>query len=233
MLLPLSNNFITQKIYLLSDKLRNLKWKKRLQKARVDGAEKIFTFTTISELRALYNLALQCPQGAIALEIGSYLGASTCFIGAGLREVNGHLFCVDTWNNETMPEGEQNTFAEFQKNTAGVKELITAVRKKSEELDTSDIKVPLNFVFIDGDHSYKAAKHDFEKVSPWIVEGGIIAFHDCTYYESVSRVLGEVMATGGWQIGGNVDSLVWLRKVGKKHFSFPNPMNVEVLSEVV
>jgi hypothetical protein len=30
------------------------------------------------------------------------------------------------------------------------------------------------------------------------------------------------MATGGWQIGGNVDSLVWLRKVANISHRFPN-----------
>ena len=54
-------------------------------------------------------------------------------------------------------------------------------------------------------------------------DGGYLAFHDCTYFESVSRVLGEVLASGMWQLAGNVDSLVWLRRIGGA-YGFPNPM---------
>ena len=36
----------------------------------------------------------------------------------------------------------------------------------------------LDFLFIDGDHSYEGVKRDFEMYSPLVRKGGIIAFHD-------------------------------------------------------
>ncbi len=36
----------------------------------------------------------------------------------------------------------------------------------------------LDFLFIDGDHSYNGVKMDFEMYSPLVKKGGIIAFHD-------------------------------------------------------
>jgi predicted O-methyltransferase YrrM len=36
----------------------------------------------------------------------------------------------------------------------------------------------LDFLFIDGDHSYEGVKRDFELYSPLVRQGGIIAFHD-------------------------------------------------------
>ena len=36
----------------------------------------------------------------------------------------------------------------------------------------------LDFLFIDGDHSYEGVKRDFEMYAPLVREGGIIAFHD-------------------------------------------------------
>ncbi|MGC8981860.1 MAG: class I SAM-dependent methyltransferase [Minisyncoccia bacterium] len=38
----------------------------------------------------------------------------------------------------------------------------------------------LDFLFIDGDHSYEGVKKDFEMYSPLVKKGGIIAFHDIT-----------------------------------------------------
>lgn len=184
-----------------------------LKQTDAANTDAIFTFTNKRELRALYNLASACPHGAVALEIGAYLGASSCYLAAGLARVNGHLFCVDTWHNETMPDGERDTFTEFQKNTSGVRHRITTIRKKSDEISDRDIRVPLNLVFIDGDHSYAAVKSDFDCVRQWLAPDGIIAFHDFSApdFEGVSRVVGEALASGKWIIAGCVDSLVWLK----------------------
>ncbi|MCS7366302.1 MAG: class I SAM-dependent methyltransferase [archaeon YNP-WB-062] len=36
----------------------------------------------------------------------------------------------------------------------------------------------MDFLFIDGDHTYEGVKKDFEMYSPLVRGGGIIAFHD-------------------------------------------------------
>lgn len=36
----------------------------------------------------------------------------------------------------------------------------------------------IDFLFIDGDHSYEGAKNDFEMYAPLVKAGGIIGFHD-------------------------------------------------------
>jgi predicted O-methyltransferase YrrM len=38
--------------------------------------------------------------------------------------------------------------------------------------------VPVDFLFIDGDHTYQGVKKDFELYSPLVRKGGVIAFHD-------------------------------------------------------
>jgi cephalosporin hydroxylase len=37
---------------------------------------------------------------------------------------------------------------------------------------------PVDFMFIDGDHSYDGVKRDFEMYSPLVRPGGLVAFHD-------------------------------------------------------
>lgn len=37
---------------------------------------------------------------------------------------------------------------------------------------------PIDFLFIDGDHTYKGVKKDWEMYSPLVADGGMIAFHD-------------------------------------------------------
>lgn len=196
----------------LKSRTEDLVVRKHLKCIGLHHAEKIFTYTTKQELQALLDLALMCPMNAKALEIGSHLGASTCYLAAGLATKDGHLYCVDTWQNETMPEGESDTLKEFQANTENVKGLLTLCRKRSGELSAGDISLPLDLVFIDGDHSYEAAKEDFERVAPWIADTGIIAFHDCLYFEGVSRVIGEALASGRWVMAGHVHNLFWIKR---------------------
>jgi len=47
----------------------------------------------------------------------------------------------------------------------------------------------LDFLFIDGDHTYEGVKHDFEMYSPLVRKGGLVAFHDiCGHHVGVSEV---------------------------------------------
>jgi len=47
---------------------------------------------------------------------------------------------------------------------------------------------PVDFLFIDGDHSYEGVKKDFEMYSPLVKRGGIIAFHDICIHSPDSDV---------------------------------------------
>jgi predicted O-methyltransferase YrrM len=180
--------------------------------ATLERAKGIPTFTTQEELHALRLLAMQCPEGAYALEIGSYLGASTCYLAASLVRRKGKLICVDTWANETMPEGTRDTFAEFQRNTAGVSSIITTLRKRSDSIEAAELPSSIALAFIDGDHSYDAVKGDVKLLAPRLAEDGVLAFHDIYHFEGVSRVVGELLMSGNWKSAGQISNLIWLKK---------------------
>jgi predicted O-methyltransferase YrrM len=191
-----------------------------LRQRGLAGAYKIPTFTAREELEALFELAHDCPPDAHALEVGSYLGASTCFLAAGLRGMNASLVCIDTWQNETMPDGVRDTFSIFEKNIAAVRNQLTIIRKSSGEvtaLDLGDRK--FDIIFLDGDHSYKQTRADFDLVSDLVTPDGVLAFHDSQFFEGVSRVIGEALASGRWQIAGNVGNLFWIKRANFAHQS--------------
>ena len=210
--LPISLKIARRLSHWISKNAEATYMRRSLHYVGVQQGDAVYSFTTKAELNALYTLALACPVGADVLEIGSYLGASTCYIAAGLSHGDGHLFCVDTWQNETMPDGIRDTFTEFQENTAVFKDMLTLLRKRSDEIASNDIPAALHLVFIDGDHSYDACRHDFHMVTPWLSEDGTIAFHDSNNYSGVSRVIGEALATGKWSVAGHVGSLLWMRR---------------------
>ena len=50
----------------------------------------------------------------------------------------------------------------------------------------------LDFLLIDGDHSYEGVKSDFEMYGPLVKSPGMIAFHDIDYVPDVRRLWDEV-----------------------------------------
>src|SRR5262249_30983640 len=133
---------------------------------RAAGAPRleVSTFTSKYELAALLRLSMQVPPGVAGLEIGSYLGASARYLIAGLSRHGSMLYCVDTWNNETMPDGIRDTLAEFKRNVGPLLRWAHLVRKNSAELTRADVQAPIGLVFIDGDHSYEMARRDFDVI---------------------------------------------------------------------
>ena len=195
-----------------ADFLDGMLFERSLKAQGLAHARAIPSWTGPRELRALYDLAAAAPPNANVIEIGAYLGASSCYLAAGLARNGGRLFCVDTWNNETMPDGERDTFAEFARNTRPAGDRIATIRKRSTELRDSDVALPIHLAFIDGDHAYDAVRRDFAVVSRWLAPSGIIAFHDFgdANFPGVTRVVGEALASGGWLQLGFVRTLVWI-----------------------
>jgi len=191
---------IAYKIYRYANVKRHLKelainyrYRKLINSIKeLQTADKIFTHLTKEEKLLLYNLASKVRDG-YALEIGSYLGASACFISAGLKG-SSKLICVDTWKNDAMSEGPRDTYEEFVKNTKNFSEKIIMVRGFSFNVveDVKRITNAIDLLFIDGDHSYQAVKKDVELYFPLLKKGGAIIFHDIGWAEGVKKVVEEI-----------------------------------------
>jgi len=148
---------------------------------------------TFNEKLLLYKLSKKTE--GVFVEIGSYLGASSCFIAHGIKASCkfSKLYCIDTWKNDAMSEEKTDTFGDFLKNTHNYKDIIIPVREKSdkavsriqEEIDSID------FLFIDADHSYEGVFSDWSLYSPLLKSGSIVIFHDYGWSEGVKRVVEE------------------------------------------
>jgi predicted O-methyltransferase YrrM len=151
---------------------------------------RIFTHLTPREKHKILSLAGKC-RGHSYVEIGSYIGASSCFICTGINKSGcGVLYCVDTWQNEGMSEGGRDTFDDFRRNTAKYEKFIVELRGTSHEI-AKDFDKKVDFLFIDGDHSYEGVKSDVEDWFPKLNNGAIVIFHDIGWAEGVQRVVQE------------------------------------------
>ena len=154
---------------------------------------KIATHLSPDEKIALYRLSKELNSKPVAVEIGSYLGASSCFIASGVMRSGGLLCCIDTWQNETMPDGERDTYSEFYNNTFQYRDIIKPLRGRSDKVidDFRKFNRSIDLLFIDGDHSYEGCKADWDLYSPFLRKGSIVVFHDTGWAEGVNQVIAE------------------------------------------
>jgi predicted O-methyltransferase YrrM len=142
---------------------------------------------THEEGETLYRLAKACTGRGVIVEIGSWRGKSTTCLGLGSKAGN-HVpvYALD-------PHAE-HTFADFRRNieAAGISDLVRPVPGRSQEL-AAGFEEPIELLFIDGAHQYELVREDFDRWVPKVVEGGVVAMHDTTWFEGPKRVADELI----------------------------------------
>jgi len=151
-------------------------------------------FLDEEEGEALYKIALEASKIGPCLEIGSYCGKSSVYLGTACRENNGILFSIDHHRgSEEQQPGEEyfdpelfdpetgriDTFKEFRKTIekAGLEETIVAMVCRSE-VASRLWATPVSLVFIDGGHSYETASMDYRSWARHIIPHGYLLIHD-------------------------------------------------------
>jgi predicted O-methyltransferase YrrM len=147
----------------------------------------IDTHLSFEERAQLFGLATQLPNGFVACEIGSYVGASTAFLAAAASFKQGHVHAVDTWQNDAMPdERAEDTWLQFMENTDRFRIWITPHRGHAREV--KDRVPPFDLLFIDGDHSYAGTLENLQDYVPKLKPGAVVAMHDFDY-DDVQRAV--------------------------------------------
>ncbi len=141
----------------------------------------------------LYKLARSLPRNSIIVELGSYLGASSVFLGIGAKSNDSLVYCVDTWENDGMTEGKRDTYSEWAKNVQHLTNVLPLRGRNNEiaPLFTNGI----DLLFIDSDHSYEAIKEDITNWLPKLRNNGIIVLHDVGWAEGIQRAIREDIKT--------------------------------------
>jgi predicted O-methyltransferase YrrM len=183
------------------------------------AADPVPGFLGESEARLLGTMAACVPRGGVIVEIGSFKGKSTVMLAKVAAHYGvGPVVAIDPHNfnnveleaHRTSPEA--SSFNEFLHNvsTAGVGELIEVHRAFSIEV-AAEWNRPVSFLWIDGDHSYRGAKADFEGFVRHLLPGGVVAFHDALHeFAGPIRVFVEdVLRSDRFGAAGFVQSIAW------------------------
>ncbi|OLQ87373.1 hypothetical protein BIY20_13835 [Vibrio panuliri] len=131
-------------------------------------------------------------QSKKIIEIGSFLGRSTNFIGMN-KDEHDELHCLDTWQNDAMSDGNWDTYQTFLDNTKDLKN-ITIHRGYSREFESKFNDKSVDILFVDADHSYEGCKEDIDNFFPKVKSGGIVVFHDYGNPCGVKQAVDESVA---------------------------------------
>ncbi|WP_371803617.1 class I SAM-dependent methyltransferase [Candidatus Lokiarchaeum ossiferum] len=128
----------------------------------------------------------------IIVEIGTNKGG-TLALYTNVSQSDTKLISLDLPSGQFgggYPEWKIPLYKSFARENQQIK----LIRADSHELESLEIlKNELNgqeidFLFIDGDHTYEGIKQDFEMYSPLVRSKGMIAFHDIVVHENIDEV---------------------------------------------
>lgn len=156
--------------------------------------DKVKGFLDPEEGDALYRIAKEASTLGPCLEIGSYCGKSTIYLGSACKETHSTLFSIDHHcGSEEQQPGEEyfdpdlynevagrvDTFGEFRKTieAAGLEDTVVPMVCRSE-IAARVWATPLSLVFIDGGHSFEAAFTDYNSWAGYIIPDGYLLIHD-------------------------------------------------------
>ena len=156
--------------------------------------EQVKGFLAKEEGVALYQAATEAARLGPVLEIGSYCGKSTIYLGLACQQQGTTLYSLDHHiGSEEHQPGEMfhdpelfdasmarmDSFREFRRNIkqASLEDTVVPLVAPSW-LVARDWRTPLGMVFIDGGHSLEAALTDYRSWLAHLRPGGILAIHD-------------------------------------------------------
>ncbi len=150
-------------------------------------------FMPPAEAAALFDAAMLATSGTW-LEIGTYCGKSTVVLGGAARERGATLIALDhhrgseenqagwEWHDEALVDpaaGRLDTLPSLRTTlrVAGLEQTVTPIIGSTQSVGTW-WSSPLEFLFLDGNHTEEVAQHDYSAFARHVSPDGILAVHD-------------------------------------------------------
>ena len=161
---------------------------------QLEVAEAVKGFLPKNEAAALYDAAVAVEVDSPLLEVGSYCGKSSVYLGYAAHSIGRVLYALDHhrgseenqagWEHHDpelidKQKGVMDTLPYFRDAifAAGLEHVVIALVGHSGVI-ARNWTTPLSFLFIDGGHGEEPAKADFNGWVPKVKEGGTLAIHD-------------------------------------------------------
>jgi predicted O-methyltransferase YrrM len=137
------------------------------------GSDQPHTQTSARERQTLEKYASGVNT---AIEIGVYEGINTVVISKAMAN-EGKTYGIDPFFKGAMGICYHKVIAKLHLKRNKVNGKVVLVEKFSFDA-TEDVPGTVDFIFIDGDHSYEGISKDWQLYADKVRPGGIVALHD-------------------------------------------------------
>jgi len=167
------------------------------QGKRLEAIDKIGGPFGFREGRFLFKIAKSLNNNSVIVEIGAFKGKSTAYIAEGIGSKQIQFFSIDTWYSDAMSQDREDVYHIFLENIKTYKDKVQPLRGYSYEIRKNwpQQKV-IDFLWIDGDHSYEGVKKDIEDWGPLVKKNSFICFHDYRDAPGVKKAVDEIVLDG-------------------------------------
>lgn len=198
-----------------------------------DPWDKFTGILSYDEGLTLARLAKKIPFGGVIVEIGCYKGLSAAYLLEGARKRNGLLYSIDPFDTAIEEQRQDQTnfsLTDRKHSRERVRDDLNKFGGRNFELIqgfsyevVKEWDRPIDLLWIDGNHEYRAVRHDYEQWEKFIRPGGHIVFHDSNKkddtkvvaengWDGPTRVVRELIRPPKWQKLGVVDSITYAVK---------------------
>lgn len=139
----------------------------------------------VEQFKLYQKMVEEATDGSHFVEIGTWKGKSTSFMGVEIANSGKKIKfdCIDTFKGSVEHQYDPSIvngtlFDEFKQNTKPIEPYINPIVSDSVEAAKNYEDGSVDFIFLDGDHSYEGLCKDLEAWLPKLKPGGVIAGDD-------------------------------------------------------
>ena len=146
--------------------------------------------------RFVYDFVTNLKPACI-VELGSYYGCSAFTFLQALKDqcINASFYAIDTWVGDSFTENDykEDIFDSYKKiQEQCFSEQDAHMLQMTFDQATSNFSDhSIDLLHIDGSHTYKDCRHDFETWLPKVKEDGVVFFHDISDDKLDGELLGS------------------------------------------
>jgi predicted O-methyltransferase YrrM len=160
----------------------------------IDAARSCKGYLDEAEGLRLFELAREYGRLGSIVEVGSYCGKSSVYLGAGARAAGSLVLCIDHHRgSEEHQPGEEYHDPELYDAAVGRMDTLRELRHTIARAGLDDVCIPVvthsamaarllhapfGMVFIDGGHSFETARSDYASWHDKVAPAGVLAIHD-------------------------------------------------------